>query len=205
MDGPGFVENQRPFVAITVGDKTKETELGDWCKEKGQWCFREVITVEVNSAEEMAVVIDASKRYNLYVASVSVNNQRVGELCFPVSSILPRLRAEDRDADGLVYATPVLGFDITRDGKITGRVYLSFETKSPPPSLKRGDADRCCGLNDGGFGVYRGEDESTAIGTHSTLSEVCSDARGWDGPRFSTGGVSSDRSPGQRSFGRGGG
>eukprot|EP00427_Karlodinium_veneficum_P020462 CAMPEP_0169113266 /NCGR_PEP_ID=MMETSP1015-20121227/28109_1 /TAXON_ID=342587 /ORGANISM="Karlodinium micrum, Strain CCMP2283" /LENGTH=203 /DNA_ID=CAMNT_0009175423 /DNA_START=173 /DNA_END=781 /DNA_ORIENTATION=- len=176
MDGPGLVQNQRPFVAIAVGDKTKETELGDWSKEKGQWCFREVITVEVNTTEEMSVVIDAAKRYNLYVASVSVNNQRVGELCFPVASILPRLRAEDRDADGLIYATPVLGYDITQDGKVTGRVYLSFETKSPPPSCKRGEADRCCGLSDGGFGMYRGEDESTTVGTPSDLG---SDSRGW--------------------------
>merc|ERR1719310_1385855 len=86
--------------------------------------------------EEMSLVVDASKRYNLYVASVSVNSQRVGELCFPVASVMPRLRAEDRDAEGLIYATPVMGYDITQEGKITGRVYLSFETKNPPPSSK---------------------------------------------------------------------
>lgn len=181
VDGPGLVQNQRPFVVVTVGDKTKETELGDWSKEKGQWCFREVITVEVNMTEEMAIVIDASKRYNLYVASVSVNNQRIGELCFPVASVLPRLRAEDRDAEGLIYATPVMGYDITQDGTITGRVYLSFETKNPPPSSKREDADRCCGLSSTGFTVYRNSEDDTT--TAGTLSEIGSESERW-GPRF---------------------
>merc|ERR1712093_758043 len=95
--------------------------------------------------DEMSVVVDASKHYNLYVASVSVQNHRVGELCFPVASVLNRLRAEDRDTEGLIYATPVMSFDITQDGKVAGRVYLSFETKNPPPSLKKGEAT-CCGL-----------------------------------------------------------
>jgi hypothetical protein len=182
MDGPGFVQNQRPFVVVSVGDKTKETELGDWSKEKGQWCFREVITMEVNMTDEMSITLDSSKRYNLYLASVSVNNQRVGELCFPVSSVLPRLRAEDRDTEGLIYATPVMGYDFTQDGKVAGRVYLSFETKTPPPSLKRGDADRCCGLSDGGFGVYRCDEDTTTAGTLSDIGTECS----WEGPRFST-------------------
>lgn len=183
VDGPGLVQNQRPFVGVTVGDKTKETELGDWSKEKGQWCFREVITMEVNMTEEMSLVVDASKRYNLYVASVSVNSQRVGELCFPVASVMPRLRAEDRDAEGLIYATPVMGYDITQEGKITGRVYLSFETKNPPPSSKREDADKCCGFSGGGFTEYRfSEDDTTTAGT---LSDHGSEAERW-GPRFAS-------------------
>lgn len=188
--GPGLVQNERPFVTITAADKKKETELGDWSKEKSQWCFREVITVEVNMAEEVSVVVDASKRYNLYVASVSVQNHRVGELCFPVGSVLNRLHAEDRDTDGLVYATPVMGFDITREGKVTGKVYLSFETKNPPSSLKRGDADRCCGLTssdsmmDSGYHEYRcSDDDSTTCGSYTRVGDIGSDTDRW-GPRF---------------------
>lgn len=183
MDGPGLVQNERPLVTITVGDKKKETELGDWSKEKGQWCFREVICMEVNLTEEMSVVIDSSKRYNLYVASVSVQNHRVGELCFPVASVLNRLRAEDRDTEGLIYATPVTSFDITQDGKVAGKVYLSFETKNPPPALKKGDGERCCGLS-GGDGMYRelrgSEDDTTTAGTQS---DIGSDTDRWN-PRF---------------------
>lgn len=182
-DGPGLVQNERPFMTVTMGDKKKETELGDWSKEKGQWCFREVITMEVSMTEEMSVVVESSKRYNLYVASVSVQNHRVGELCFPVASVLNRLRAEDRDTDGLVYETPVMGFDITQDGKVAGKIYLSFETKSPPPSIKKGDADRCCGLG-GGDGTYREfrSDDSTSAGT---MSDIGSDIERW-GPRFAS-------------------
>jgi hypothetical protein len=158
-------------MIVSVGDKKKETELGDWSKEKGQWCFREVITMEVNPTEELSVVVDSSKRYNLYVASVSVQNHKVGELCFPVASVLNRLRAEDRDTEGLIYATPVISFDITQEGKVTGKIYLSFETKSPPQSLKKGDVDRCCGLApDTLYREYRsGEDDSTTAGTASDI------------------------------------
>lgn len=207
IDGPGLVQNERPFVGITVGDKKKETELGDWSKEKGQWCFREVITMEVNTADEMSVVVGASKRYNLYVASVSVQNHHVGELCFPVASVLPRLRAEDRDADGLIYATPVMSFDFTLDGRVAGRVYLSFETKNPPPSLKRGDADSCCclpAMSDRGYQEYRAEDESTTAGTERSRScDIDSDTPRW-APRF--GDTSRDSARGDsRSSGRGGG
>jgi len=169
-------------VGITVGDKKKETELGDWSKERGQWCFREVITVEVHMTEEIAVVVDASKLYNLFVAKVSVQNHRVGELCFPVASVLNRLRAEDRDTEGLIYATPVMSFDITQEGRVAGRVYLSFETKNPPPSLKKGDADSCCGLgsSDEKYREFRrdSEDDTTTGGTRSD-----SDNERW-GPRF---------------------
>lgn len=181
VDGPGLVQNERPFVGITVGDKKKETELGDWSKEKGQWRFGEVITVEVNMTEELSLVVDASKRYNLYVASVSVQNHRIGELCFPVASVFPRLRAEDRDADGLVYATPVMGFHVSKDGKIAGKVYLSFETKNPPPALKKGDADRCCGLSssEGVYREYCRDDDTTTAGT---MSDYGSDTDGWSRP-----------------------
>jgi len=205
IDGPGLVQNQRPFVGITVGDKKKETELGDWSKEKGQWCFREVITVEVNTTDEMSVVVGASKRYNLYVASVSVQNHHIGELCFPVASVLPRLRAEDRDADGLIYATPVMNFDFTLDGKVAGRVYLSFETKNPPPSLKRGGADSCCcAMSDNsGYREYRAEDESTTCGSARSRScDIDSDTPRWHASRF--GDTSRDSARGE-SRSRGGG
>jgi len=213
IDGPGIVSNERPFVTVTVGDKKKETELGDWSKEKEQWCFREVITVEVNTTDEMSVVVDASKRYNLYVASVSVQNHHVGELCFPVASVLPRLRAEDRDADGLIYATPVMSFDFTLDGKVAGRVYLSFETKNPPPSQKRGDADPCCATNscglvatsDRGYREYSADDQFATAGTERSRSccDIDADTPRW-GPRF--GDTSRDSARGEsRSATRGGG
>jgi len=176
---PGLVQNQRPFIDITVGDKNKQTELGDWAKDRGHWCFREIITLEVNMNDECMINCTASTRYNLYVASVSVNNTNIGELCFPVTSVLPRLRAEDRDTEGLIYATPVMGYDITQDGKVTGRIYLSFETKTPPPSKKGKDPDRCCAFTSDDEGIYRGEESTTA-------SDVGSETARWDGPRFSS-------------------
>eukprot|EP00747_Dinoflagellata_sp_TGD_P185493 gnl/TRDRNA2_/TRDRNA2_42059_c0_seq1.p1 gnl/TRDRNA2_/TRDRNA2_42059_c0~~gnl/TRDRNA2_/TRDRNA2_42059_c0_seq1.p1 ORF type:complete len:244 (-),score=29.38 gnl/TRDRNA2_/TRDRNA2_42059_c0_seq1:229-960(-) len=159
-DGPGLVQNQRPYVGVTVGDKTKETELGDWSKERGQWAFREILTMEVTVDDEFVVVVSGSTRYNLLVASVSLTSCRIGEICVPVVSVLPRLRVEDRDTDGMVYATPVLPFDVVLDGRNTGRVYLSFETKTQPPSPKMLGAHRFCGI--GGSGLYRSDQETDA-------------------------------------------
>eukprot|EP00928_Gymnodinium_smaydae_P070002 TRINITY_DN53950_c0_g1_i1.p1 TRINITY_DN53950_c0_g1~~TRINITY_DN53950_c0_g1_i1.p1 ORF type:complete len:264 (-),score=33.50 TRINITY_DN53950_c0_g1_i1:126-845(-) len=158
--GPGLVQNQRPYVGVCVGDRTKETELGDWSKERGQWCFRETITVLVEASDEISLHASCSTRYDFYVAAVSLNSKSLGHICFPVTAVLQRLRPEDRDADGLVFATPVMGFDVVEEGHVSGRVYLSFETLTPPPSRKETDPDRCCGWS--GEGKFRTDDESTA-------------------------------------------
>eukprot|EP00927_Polykrikos_kofoidii_P057254 TRINITY_DN51376_c0_g1_i1.p1 TRINITY_DN51376_c0_g1~~TRINITY_DN51376_c0_g1_i1.p1 ORF type:complete len:239 (-),score=30.41 TRINITY_DN51376_c0_g1_i1:266-982(-) len=166
--GPGLVTNQRPYVGISVGDKTKETELGDWSKERGQWCFNEAITVLVDPREEITLSVACSTRYNLYVAALSVTSQRMGEICFPVSSVLSRLRAEDRDTDGIVYCTSVIGFDVVQEGRVMGRVYLSFETSTPPPSQKpASDVDKLCGWGSG-VDMYRGDDVSTTASARTS-------------------------------------
>jgi hypothetical protein len=170
--GPGLVQNKTPYLSISVGDRTKETELADWSKEKGQWCFRETITVIVETTDELSLVASCSKKYDLYVAAVSLDSQRLGENCFPVAGILPRLRAEDRDEDGLVYTTPTIPFDVMQNGRVAGRVYLSFETLTPPPSLKPiSDLHPCCGAFDGGkFRDEDGEDASTAASSERRSS-----------------------------------
>lgn len=148
--GPGLIENMRPVVGVSTPDKTKETELGDWSKEDGVWRFQEVITLTVSASDEISVYLSCSTRYNLYVAAVSLTSRRVGEVAIPVSQLIPGLRAEDRDAEGLVHATPVMAFDVTEDGrvgKVTGRVHLSFETKTPLPVLLAGNRESCCGWN----------------------------------------------------------
>merc|ERR1719408_1131103 len=73
-----------------------------------------------------------------------MTSQRVGEVCFPVSDVMLKLRAEDRDVDGLVWVTPVIGLDVMLDGRQAGRVYLSFETNQPPPSRKAALFARGC-------------------------------------------------------------
>jgi len=170
VDGPGLVHNQRPLVGLSVGERTKETELGDWSKEKGQWSFREVITLVVNVDDEMCLFVSSSTRYNLYVASISLTSQRKGEFCIPVAAVLPKLKMEDRDAEGMVYTTPVIGFDVVMGGRVTGRVFLSFETKTPPPTRKGVDADRCCGWNN--EGKYRVEEENPDL-SWLNMGESC--------------------------------
>jgi len=182
LEGAGLVENKRPYVGLSVGDRSKETELGDWCKEKGQWCFREIITVLVEHTDEISLFVNSSTRYNLYVASVSLTSERLGEICFPVNAVLPWFRAEDRDADGVVYATPVRSFEIVQDGRFTGKVYLSFETKSPPPAQKlKGDAE-CCG----GFGGEEGRTRQPIDDCSTTASSSRQTDRGLPGNTVSS-------------------
>jgi len=148
LDGPGVLQNQRPYVAVSVGDKVKETELADWSKERGQWRLNEVITVEVHEDDELSVVVSCSSRYDLLVAQLALTSRQLGGFCVPISQVLPRLKQEDRDVEGIVYATPVIPFDVTQEGRPAGRVHISFETKSPPPTIKAGGTDSFCGFSE---------------------------------------------------------
>jgi len=47
-------------------------------------------------------------------------------VCIPVANISQCLRVEDRDTDGIVYATKVLPFNLIRGGKNVGHSFLSF-------------------------------------------------------------------------------
>merc|ERR1712129_79602 len=109
------------------------------------WCFNETITVVATERDEMSIFVCCSTKYNLYVASVSWISQRIGEVCLPISQVMRRLKLEDRDCDGLIYTTPVLNFDVVQEGRCTGRVYLSFETRTAPPVQRLVDTDRLCG------------------------------------------------------------
>merc|ERR1712217_137800 len=128
--GPGIMQNKLPIVAVSVGNMTQETEGGQWSKEKGQWCFLEAIAVEVNSKDEIDVSVLCETSYNL-LPSNSASSHKIGSHGVPVSEVLPRLRVEDRAAEGMVYVTPVIGYDLIEDRRAVGRVFLSFETKTP--------------------------------------------------------------------------
>jgi len=144
IDGPSMLKDQRPYIAVRVGDKTKETEHGDWSRERGQWCFREVITMEVVPHDDVLVELSCSTTYDLWLASLSLSSRRLGEAGFPVCAVLPRLKPEDRDTDGIVYATPVIPFDARHEGRPVARVYLSFESnQAPPPTTKFKGMDQC--------------------------------------------------------------
>jgi len=176
MDGAGLVQTQQPFVSIGVGDSSRETEIGFWNKEKGQWTFREAIMMEVTTGDVIDVGVSSAPRYKL-VASIQAP-RCVAERRVSVVEVLPRLRTDDRDADGIVYATPVIGFDLARDGKTVGRAFLSFETKTPLPLYCQ--HAETAGLTDFGSGADwdgpLGWDAKTA-----GLTDFDSGAD-WDGP-----------------------
>lgn len=157
-NGPG----QRPFVTVIVGDKKKKTELGTWSQQHGEWQFRETITLEVAPEDEVAIQVSCSQQYDFGLAAVELASSLLGEVCFPVSSVLPKLRAEERDIDGVVHTTQVIGFDILNAGARTGRIFTAMETRHPPSSQKSSSgvlsiADTCInakaiGDKDGGQG-----------------------------------------------------
>jgi len=138
---------QRPFVVVSCGDRKKKTEIGTWSQEKGEWQFREVITLEVSPEEEVTIQVSCAQQYNLLLAAVELSASLIGEVFFPVSSVLPKLREEDRDIDGIMHATPVMGFDLLDRGAKVGRIYVSMETSHLPSqrgtSGALGIADTC--------------------------------------------------------------
>eukprot|EP00439_Symbiodinium_sp_Y106_P055945 s2123_g7.t2 len=159
IGGPGLVQDQRPYVSIRINDKLKETELGDWSSEKEQWCFREVITLEVVPTDEVFVAVSSSTKYDFWLASVQLTSTKIGEACFPVFSVIPRLRQEDalpcskifldRDEDGMVWSSPIIPFDVRDDGTTTARTYLSFETTQAPGNNPRSHkiSEGCCQMS----------------------------------------------------------
>jgi len=90
----------------------------------------EAVTVEVNSKDQISVGVACTGGYNLLSTSAC------GNIAFHVSEVLPRLRVDDRASEGLVYATPVIGYDLIEDRKAVGRIFLSFETKTPVPLMR---------------------------------------------------------------------
>mmetsp|Transcript_103275 Transcript_103275/g.267029 ORF Transcript_103275/g.267029 Transcript_103275/m.267029 type:complete len:200 (+) Transcript_103275:86-685(+) len=152
LDGGRISQGQRPFIQITVGDRVKKTEMGDWSREEGRWRFHETITLEVSPEDEVSIAIVCNQQYDLVVAALSLAAKIVGEVCVPVASVLPQLKMEDRDIDGMVYATPSIGFDLIKDGAKVGKATVAFETKQPPPPSRTvmggGGPDPWCNMRD---------------------------------------------------------
>jgi len=169
VEGGGLIENQRPLIGVSVGDRAKETELGDWSREKGHWHFKEAVTLIVDVNDDLSVYVSTSTRYNLVLANVSLTNRRLGETTLPVPQIVSKFKAEDRDCDGIMYATPVIPFEIVAPGGPVGKIHLSFETATAPPSGKLIDADQCCWAG-GEEGSHRLWDEDAASTCAGTLS-----------------------------------
>lgn len=145
---PGALTNARPYVCVSVGDKAKETEQGDWSKEQSAWSFGETVTFEVTPRDVLLISVNCAMRYELIVATISTRSSCLGVLSLPVASVLHRLRWEDRDTEGMIYATPLLSFDIVQDGRLNGELHISFETKSfqplPPQQLPGDNDETCC-------------------------------------------------------------
>merc|ERR1711957_801240 len=127
----------RPSVSVTVGDRTKRTEIADWIAETGEWRVGETLTLEVRPEDEICLSASCSDQYDFFVAAVSLRSREVGESYIPVHSAAAKLSMEDRDIDGIVYVSPHIGFDLRerQSGKITARVLLTFETMQPPPKM----------------------------------------------------------------------
>eukprot|EP00931_Biecheleriopsis_adriatica_P038822 TRINITY_DN22200_c0_g1_i1.p1 TRINITY_DN22200_c0_g1~~TRINITY_DN22200_c0_g1_i1.p1 ORF type:complete len:198 (-),score=39.82 TRINITY_DN22200_c0_g1_i1:114-707(-) len=151
VEGADVSASSKPYVTVNAGDKQKQTEVGDWSKDDGRWTFREVLTMEVTPDEEACISICCNQQYDLVVAALSLASRCVGEVCVPVASVLPQLQMEDRDIEGMVYVTPNIGFDLLKDGVKTGRAFVSFETKQPPPNVVKAGglatADAWCAMS----------------------------------------------------------
>mmetsp|Transcript_90426 Transcript_90426/g.189137 ORF Transcript_90426/g.189137 Transcript_90426/m.189137 type:complete len:216 (-) Transcript_90426:4-651(-) len=126
-------KKSRPYLTMRGGQRQKQTEAGDWDSEEERWRFEEALTIEVGVESEVCIQLMAMQEYDLLVAALDLRPICAGEACFPVSSVLSELVKKKTELDGFVYASPTIGLDLHKDGKKTGRLYLSFETKTPPP------------------------------------------------------------------------
>lgn len=140
-DQPVNAESKkRPTLCVAVdGDNSRcrQTEPGDWVKKESRWNFREVLTLEVGEDEDAVIMLTCRKQVDLVVAALAMGDSNMGEVVVPVSSIMPRMRLEEREFEGCVYVTEPIAFDLLKEGVKTGRVLASFEAKTLPPHLER--------------------------------------------------------------------
>merc|ERR1719210_2204823 len=80
------LSGQRPYFNVSVGEKTKKTEFGRWSAEKEQWCFQDILMLDVCPSDEICLCLQFSQEYDLLVAMLSFRAQYVGEVCFHVAS-----------------------------------------------------------------------------------------------------------------------
>jgi len=121
-------------VSVRVGDGIQQTEQGEWSEKLGEWRFGKAITVETSAKDEISIIVSSCTCYELYVATIPVltDSTNLGVLSIPVANVLRQLQLEDRDADGMVYATPVRAFDVIQGRNLHGSVRVSFESRSAP-------------------------------------------------------------------------
>lgn len=131
---PSAIRNTRPFVSIRVGDGAQQTQQGDWSEEHGEWHFEMGVTVEASVKDDIEILVSSCTCFELYVATIPILTDRanLGLLSFPVASVMRQLQMEDRDADGMIYATPARSFDIIHGRHLHGSLKVSFETRSAP-------------------------------------------------------------------------
>mmetsp|Transcript_63 Transcript_63/g.195 ORF Transcript_63/g.195 Transcript_63/m.195 type:complete len:206 (+) Transcript_63:1-618(+) len=134
----------RPFVTLSCGQRSKQTEVGDWADDERRFRFDEALTLEVNAESEVCVSLSCSQEYDLFVAALDLRPTRIGEACFPVSSVLSELVKKETDLDGFVYASQTIGLDLYKEGAKVGRLHLSFETKSLPTAQSTSRSSLCC-------------------------------------------------------------
>jgi hypothetical protein len=140
-DQPVNAESKkRPAICVCIdGDsnRQRQTEPGDWVKKDSRWNFREVLTLEVAEDEDAVIMLTCKKQVDLVVAALAMGDSNMGEVVIPVSSIMPRMRLEEREFEGAVYVTEPIAFDLLKEGVKTGRALVSFEAKAMPPHLER--------------------------------------------------------------------
>eukprot|EP00933_Yihiella_yeosuensis_P080257 TRINITY_DN93669_c0_g1_i1.p1 TRINITY_DN93669_c0_g1~~TRINITY_DN93669_c0_g1_i1.p1 ORF type:complete len:207 (-),score=21.84 TRINITY_DN93669_c0_g1_i1:418-1038(-) len=134
-------QDQRPYVVVRVGDKIKETELGDWSSEKQQWLFHEVITVEVMPTDKLFLAVSSTMKYDFGLWALQLSSRQIGEACFQLASLLPQLKPKDPKEGDIFRTTSVMPLDVWHEGTATANVYLSFETCEVSPAHRKGNMD----------------------------------------------------------------
>lgn len=134
--GGQLLPTARPYIVVQGDDATGESCLGDWSRTEGRWLFGEAVTIQCTRQEKLSFTAYAKAEVAIWRVELSwAGVSGLGTTGVDLAQhVFPMLVAEDRDDDGLVYATPNLVFSI-RDkaaGTPCGRLTLRFETSSAP-------------------------------------------------------------------------
>jgi hypothetical protein len=134
LGAPGSFSVQRPFLSFAIGDKCKQTELGDFCRSDGGWRFDETLTFAVclSSPPMLKLQLCARSSAELGFMSVSLPEKMLGEVDIDlVAEIFQHFsRKEEVDAieSGELWETGKLTFPRPA-GASAWEVELSFAVR----------------------------------------------------------------------------
>jgi hypothetical protein len=148
----GAMLSGKPYVVVEGDDNSRESCLGEWCRSENRWLFGEELSFDATRKEKLTISAYAKQEVSIWRVELSwAGPLALGSTGLDLGlHVFPNLLPEDRDEDGMVYATPnlVLTLHDAVNHLPCGRLTLRVETNAAPRTKPYALPVACCGEED---------------------------------------------------------